>query len=96
MSLALSHAAGVGTPQRPHSSRAEADLAPAVETLSQLISQLVPCSAKLSLSIEALNECYWSPRKDMAANRLISGPLQLAKDQGTCLLWMKQQCSRGD
>ena len=42
--------------------------------------------AKLSLSIEALNERYWSPRKDMAANRLISGPLQLAKDQGTCLL----------
>ena len=95
LSLALSHASGIGTPQQPLPSNAEADLAPAVKTLCELVAQLVPSSAKLSLSIASLNERYWSPRKDMAANRLISGPLQLAKDQGTCLLLDESAMQQG-
>lgn len=95
MSLALSHAGGVGTPQQPQLSSTEGDLAPAVTALCALMAQLVPSSAKLSLSIASLNERYWSPRKDMTANRLISGPLQLAKSQGTCLLLDESAMQQG-
>jgi hypothetical protein len=48
------------------------------------VSELVPNSATLNLSIESLNGRKFSPKKDYTCNRLVSGPLQLSN--GTHLI----------
>ena len=90
-SLCLSHA----TRGKVQDERSTEDIAKAFRSLNELISQLVPSSISLNLSIASLNEKYWSPRKDMAANRLISGPLQLARNAGTVMLINESAMQQG-
>jgi len=56
------------------------DVKAAIHALTSLLSELLPASATLDLSIERLNSRKFSPRKDYQVNRLVSGPLQLPTD----------------
>uniref|UniRef100_A0A670YZF6 Mini-chromosome maintenance complex-binding protein n=1 Tax=Pseudonaja textilis TaxID=8673 RepID=A0A670YZF6_PSETE len=48
------------------------------EHLYRIIQQLVPASYRLQMTIENMNSLKFNPHKDYAANRLVSGILQLA------------------
>ena len=64
------------------------DVDTAVTTLTSLISELVPASTTLHLSIDRLNSRKYSPKKDYTCNRLVSGPLQLPS--GRCFCWKRR------
>ncbi|KAG7279832.1 hypothetical protein CRUP_013742 [Coryphaenoides rupestris] len=50
------------------------------ERLYRLLQQLVPCSYRLSMTLQNMNQLRLVPRKDYVANRLVSGALQLASN----------------
>ncbi|XP_010189025.1 PREDICTED: mini-chromosome maintenance complex-binding protein [Mesitornis unicolor] len=50
------------------------------EHIYRIIQQLVPASYRLQMTIENMNHSRFNPRKDYAANRLVSGVLQLASN----------------
>ena len=61
--------------------------------LASAISDIAPAVAVLPLSIDSLNSSSWLPKKDYKANRLRTGPLQLAS--GTCLVLDETMMSNG-
>ncbi|CAL8257078.1 unnamed protein product [Lota lota] len=50
------------------------------EQLYQILQQLVPCSYRLSMTLQNMNQLRLVPKKDYVANRLVSGVLQLANN----------------
>ncbi|KAK0149931.1 Mini-chromosome maintenance complex-binding protein [Merluccius polli] len=50
------------------------------EQLYQILQQLVPCSYRLSMTLQNMNQLRMVPKKDYVANRLVSGVLQLASN----------------
>ncbi|XP_029926043.1 mini-chromosome maintenance complex-binding protein [Myripristis murdjan] len=63
------------------------------ERLYQIIQQLVPCSYRLSMSLQNMNQLRLVPKKDYVANRLVSGALQLARN--TSLFLDETQLEQG-
>ncbi|XP_056147762.1 mini-chromosome maintenance complex-binding protein [Lampris incognitus] len=63
------------------------------EQLYQVIQQLVPCSYRLSMSLQNMNQLQLVPKKDYVANRLVSGALQLASN--TSLFLDETQLEQG-
>ncbi|KAM4607884.1 mini-chromosome maintenance complex-binding protein [Polymixia lowei] len=63
------------------------------ERLHQIIQQLVPCSYRLSMSLQNMNQLQLVPKKDYVANRLVSGALQLARN--TSLFLDETQLEQG-
>ncbi|NWR76053.1 MCMBP protein, partial [Centropus unirufus] len=63
------------------------------EHIYRVIQQLVPASHRLQMTIENMNHLRFNPRKDYAANRLLSGVLQLASN--TSLVVDETQLEQG-
>ncbi|NXV78608.1 MCMBP protein, partial [Atlantisia rogersi] len=63
------------------------------EHLYRIIQQLVPASYRLQMTIENMNQSRFIPHKDYAANRLVSGVLQLASN--TSLVVDETQLEQG-
>ncbi|XP_034040534.1 mini-chromosome maintenance complex-binding protein [Thalassophryne amazonica] len=63
------------------------------ERLYQIIQQLVPSSCYLSMSLQNMNQLRLVPKKDYAANRLLSGVLQLSRN--TSLFLDETQLEQG-
>ncbi|NXE17576.1 MCMBP protein, partial [Ardeotis kori] len=63
------------------------------EHIYRIIQQLVPASYRLQMTIENMNHSRFIPRKDYAANRLVSGVLQLASN--TSLVVDETQLQQG-
>ncbi|XP_051476078.1 mini-chromosome maintenance complex-binding protein isoform X1 [Apus apus] len=63
------------------------------EHVYRIIQQLVPASHRLPMTIENMNHSRFIPHKDYAANRLVSGVLQLASN--TSLVVDETQLEQG-
>nr|XP_009936060.1 PREDICTED: mini-chromosome maintenance complex-binding protein [Opisthocomus hoazin] len=63
------------------------------EHIYRIIQQLVPASYRLQMTIENMNHSRFIPHKDYAANRLVSGVLQLASN--TSLVVDETQLEQG-
>ncbi|NXJ63139.1 MCMBP protein, partial [Rostratula benghalensis] len=63
------------------------------EHIYRLIQQLVPASYRLPMTIATMNRSRFIPHKDYAANRLVSGVLQLASN--TSLVVDETQLEQG-
>ncbi|XP_064924701.1 mini-chromosome maintenance complex-binding protein [Columba livia] len=63
------------------------------EHIYRIIQQLVPASYRLQMTIENMNQSRFIPHKDYAANRLVSGVLQLASN--TSLVVDETQLEQG-
>ncbi|KFO70904.1 Mini-chromosome maintenance complex-binding protein [Cuculus canorus] len=63
------------------------------EHIYHIIQQLVPASYRLQMTIENMNHSRFNPHKDYAANRLVSGVLQLASN--TSLVVDETQLEQG-
>ncbi|KAJ3610239.1 hypothetical protein NHX12_022333 [Muraenolepis orangiensis] len=63
------------------------------EQLYQILQQLVPCSYRLSMTLQNMNQMRLVPKKDYVANRLVSGVLQLASN--TSLFLDETQLEQG-
>ncbi|NXS62792.1 MCMBP protein, partial [Brachypteracias leptosomus] len=63
------------------------------ELIYRIIQQLVPASYRLQMTIENMNQSRFIPHKDYAANRLVSGVLQLASN--TSLVIDETQLEQG-
>ena len=57
---------------------------PFAEALHLALSSILPLTARLSLSIPALNQSRWAPRREPGGARVAQSPLQLP--QGTLLI----------
>ncbi|XP_076142242.1 mini-chromosome maintenance complex-binding protein [Alosa pseudoharengus] len=66
---------------------------PYTEHLYRIIQHLVPSSYRLPMSLQNMNSMRLVPRKDYAANRLVSGALQLASN--TSLFLDETQLEQG-
>ncbi|XP_017319110.1 mini-chromosome maintenance complex-binding protein isoform X1 [Ictalurus punctatus] len=66
---------------------------PYTDQLYQIIQQLVPSSYRLCMSLHNMNTQRMVPRKDYAANRLVSGALQLGRN--TSLVLDETQLEQG-
>ncbi|XP_017664726.1 PREDICTED: mini-chromosome maintenance complex-binding protein isoform X1 [Lepidothrix coronata] len=63
------------------------------EHIYRIIQQLVPASHRLQMTIENMNHSRFIPHKDYAANRLVTGVLQLASN--TSLVVDETQLEQG-
>ncbi|NXG13644.1 MCMBP protein, partial [Grallaria varia] len=63
------------------------------EHIYRIIQQLVPASHLLQMTVESMNRSRFIPHKDYAANRLVSGVLQLASN--TSLVVDETQLEQG-
>ncbi|NXU83779.1 MCMBP protein, partial [Xiphorhynchus elegans] len=63
------------------------------EHVYRIIQQLVPASHRLQMTVENMNHSRFIPHKDYAANRLVSGVLQLASN--TSLVVDETQLEQG-